>query len=257
MPKIRFTILGSGTSTGVPTIGCECPVCLSDDPRDKRLRCSLLIESDETTVLIDTSSDFRQQMLKSNVKKLDAVIYTHHHFDHIGGFDDIRALNYIMDSPINVFASESTLDNLKRTFLYAFEKPEQIGGGLPQINTFTINSNPFVIGDLEFIPIPLFHGKLEVYGFRIANFAYCTDTNRIPDSSMDLLKDLDVLILDALRFTKHSTHFTINEAVEVIHALKPKNAYLTHISHHVKHKETEKKLPENVFLAYDGIKFEL
>jgi len=257
MQKIKFTILGSGTSSGVPTIACECPTCKSDDIKDKRLRCSLLIESPDVTIVIDTSSDFRQQMLNYNVKKLDAVIYTHHHFDHIGGFDDLRAFNFKMDKPISIYASEITFNHLKRVYDYAFSEPEQIGGGVPAIDMNVISNQKFKIKDIEITPIPLFHGKLGVLGFRIGNFAYCTDTNLIPNESLDLLKDLNTLVLDGLRIEKHPTHFTIKEAIEIIDILKPKKSYLTHICHSLKHCETEKNLPQNVYLAYDGIKFEL
>ncbi|MBX3044682.1 MAG: MBL fold metallo-hydrolase [Candidatus Kapabacteria bacterium] len=257
MPKNRFTILGSGTSTGVPTIGCECPVCLSVDPRDKRLRCSLLIESEKTNVVIDTSSDFRQQMLNYNVKKLDGVVFTHHHFDHIGGFDDIRAFNFVMDKPLPIYATENTLCHLQRIYQYAFSPPEQLGGGVPMIYIFEISGNSFNIGDINFIPISMFHGNLEVLGFRIGDFAYCTDTNYIPPESLEQLKGLKVLVIDGLRFTPHPTHFSVNEALDIIDILKPEKAYLTHISHHILHQDTENNLPENVFIAYDGTKFEL
>ena len=257
MHKNKFTILGSGTSSGVPTIGCCCPTCLSDDSRDKRLRCSLLIASASAAVVIDTSSDFRQQMLQYNVKSLDGVVFTHHHFDHIGGFDDIRAFNFIMDKPLSIFANETTLKHLRRIFEYAFTKPVQQGGGVPEIIINDIGDNRFRIKDIEITPIPLFHGSIKVLGFRIGNFAYCTDTNNIPQSSLELLKGLEVLILDGLRYTKHPTHFSISEAIETINILKPEKAYLTHISHDVKHQEAENCLPENIFLAYDGIIFEL
>jgi phosphoribosyl 1,2-cyclic phosphate phosphodiesterase len=257
MHKYRFTLLGTGTSTGVPTIGCECPVCKSTDPRNKRLRCSLLIESDKTNIVIDTSSDFRQQMLKHNVKKLDAVLFTHHHFDHIGGFDDIRAFNYAMNKPLAIYATEITLNNLKRIYEYAFNTPDQLGGGVPQIEINELTYEALSINDIKIIPIPMYHGKLEVMGFRIGNFAYCTDTNSIPEKSLDLLMDLEVLVIDGLRYSKHPTHFSISESLEVISTLKPQKAYLTHLSHFILHQTAEEKLPENVFFAYDGIEFEM
>lgn len=257
MQTNKFTLLGTGTSTGVPTIGCECPVCLSQDPRDKRLRCSLMIESPQSCIVIDTSSDFRQQMLKHNVKRLDSVVFTHHHFDHIGGFDDIRAFNFVMNSPLSIYATETTLNHLARIYQYVFKVPEQVGGGVPEIIVNKIDNNILIIRDIELIPIPMFHGNLEVLGFRIGNFAYCTDTNHIPPSSMELLQGLDVLILDGLRYTQHPTHFSVSESLEIINILNPKKAYLTHISHSILHHEAEEKLPDNVYFAYDGLVIEV
>lgn len=257
MVKNKFTILGSGTSTGVPTIGCNCETCLSDDIRDKRLRCSLLVESDDTVVVIDTSSDFRMQMLQHKVNKIDAVVYTHHHFDHIGGFDDIRSYNFTMNKPIDIFGTENTISHIQRIYSYAFSEPQQSGGGVPEINVNFIDSTPFKIKNLEFIPIPMMHGKLEVLGFRIGDFAYCTDTNYISENALKLLTNLEILVIDGLRHHKHSTHFSVNEAIEISRLIKPRKTYLTHISHYLRHAQTEKNLPENIFLAYDGIKFEV
>lgn len=257
MPN-KYTILGTGTSTGVPTIGCECPVCLSEDSKDKRLRCSLLIKSKSgTTVVVDTSSDFRQQMLLHKVKNLDAVIFTHHHFDHIGGFDDIRAFNFAMSKPLPIFATDVTLNHLKRVYNYAFSPPEQIGGGIPLIEINEITESNILIDDISINVIPMFHGMMEVLGFRVDDFAYCTDTNFIPETSLKLLSNLEVLIIDGLRFTPHPTHYCLSETLEIIEKLKPKKAYITHISHDIKHSITEKLLPENVYLAYDGIEFDI
>jgi phosphoribosyl 1,2-cyclic phosphate phosphodiesterase len=251
--KIKFTILGSGTSSGIPTIGCRCDTCTSDDPRDKRLRTSLLIESETTTIVIDTTPDFRQQMLRADVRKLDAVLYTHQHFDHIGGFDDLRAFNYIARKPMPIYLSEDTFLRLKRTFYYAFEEPEQIGGGVPIVDVNIIDTHQIRIGDIDIQPIPLLHGKLNVLGFRIGNFAYCTDTNHIPQESLKYLLNLDFLIIDALRFVPHSTHYSKDEAIEVIEMIKPKKAYLIHMAHQLKHSECERSLPANINLTYDGL----
>lgn len=257
MKKIHIRILGTGTSSGVPLIACKCPTCLSDDPRDKRLRCSVLIQSETTTLVIDSGADFRQQMLSNKVDKLDAIVFTHHHNDHISGFDDVRAFNYIQNKPMPIYLNEKTLNYLKQVFSYAFEEPEQIGGGVPQLEVNMIDDKKFTIGDIDLEPIPLMHGNLEVFGFRLGNFAYCTDTNFISEESMHKLQSLDILILDALRYNPHPTHFTVAEALEVIAKLKPKKTYLTHIAHQLKHEEAEAQLPENVFIAYDGLDFEI
>lgn len=254
---MKFTVLGSGTSSGVPTIGCSCPTCLSDDPRDKRLRTSLLIESDTTTVVIDTSSDFRQQMLRHNVHSLDAVVYTHHHFDHIGGFDDIRAFNFILNRPIHIYAMQETLAALQRTFAYAFEPPKQLGGGVPLVQVHHIDTTPFTVGDIALTPIPLLHGTMRVQGYRIGSLAYCTDTNHIPASSLPLLEGVEVLILDALRYHEHPTHFTVEQAIEVARAIGARQTYFTHIAHNITHAELENNLPTGIALSYDGLHFSL
>lgn len=254
---MKVTVLGSGTSSGVPTVGCTCATCLSDDPRDKRLRPSLLIQSETTTVVIDTSSDFRQQMLQYKVRTLDAAVYTHHHFDHIGGFDDIRAFNFIQGRPLDIFLMAETLEELHRTFVYAFEPPKQVGGGIPLIDIHLVDEAPFTIGDITLTPIPLRHGLLRVNGYRINNFAYCTDTNFIPETSMPLLEGLDVLILDALRYQGHPTHFTVEEAVEVARKIGAKKTYFTHISHALRHCALEGELPEGIAPGYDGLVIEV
>lgn len=253
--EIRFTLLGTGTSSGVPTIGCKCPVCLSDDPKDKRLRCSLLIETQSTTVVIDTSADFRQQMIKHSVDKIDAIVYTHQHFDHISGFDDIRAYNFIQHKPTPIYINNSTFSSLKNTFSYAFGEAVQVGGGLPLVDINMIDREDFKIGDIEFQIIPMEHGKIEVLGFRIGSFAYCTDTNYIPDTSLDKLKELDVLMLDALRYHPHPTHFTVEESINIAKQLKAKETYFTHIAHQISHSLLSKELPKSINLAYDGLEF--
>lgn len=255
--KIRFTLLGTGTSSGIPTIGCKCAVCQSDNPKDKRLRCSLLIETNTTTVVIDTSTDFRQQMLKYNVDKLDAIVYTHQHFDHIGGFDDIRAFNFVQQKATPIFINKSTLNSLKKTFSYAFGEAVQTGGGLPLFEINEIDRDNFKIGDIEFEIIPLMHGIVEVLGFKIGNFAYCTDTNYIPDESLKKLNNLEILILDALRYHPHPTHFTVEESINIAQKLNANSTYFTHIAHQISHSELSKRLPNNIYLAFDGLSFEL
>lgn len=251
---MRFTLLGTGTSTGIPSVACECPTCTSSDPRDQRLRTSMLVRSDTTTVVIDTSSDFRQQMLRHNVMDIDAVIFTHHHFDHIGGFDDIRPYNFRSGRPLAIYAMAETVDVLESTFPYAFGKVASTGASVPSVDVTVIDDEAFHIGDIEILPIPLRHGRaMRVNGYRIGDVAYCTDTNHIPASSLDRLQGLDTLILDGLRWEPHPTHFTVSEAVAVADLLKPRITYLTHIAHQLRHEDTEAVLPPHVRLAVDGL----
>ena len=252
---IAYTVLGSGTSSGVPTIGCDCPTCTSTDSRDKRLRASLLIQTENTNLVIDTTPDFRQQMLTNNINRLDGILYTHPHFDHIGGFDDIRGLNFVMRRSVNIYANQFTLDRIKQSFYYAFETPEQLGGGVPMCDIHIIDDAPFRVNELEIIPIFLKHGILPVIGYRIGNLAYCTDVNFIPESENHKLENLDVLIIGGLRYTPHPTHFSIDEAIEESNLFKLKQTYITHLAHQVKHSTAI--LPDNIQLAYDGLKIEL
>lgn len=254
---MKVTVLGSGTSSGVPTIGCNCPACTSSDPRDNRLRASVMIESGKSRIVIDTSPDFRQQMLRHNVSNVDAVLFTHYHFDHIGGFDDLRGLNFVTHKSIPVYADEKTFKHIKRAFSYAFETPEQLGGGVPKTDVNFIDDKDFVIKDINIQPLHLKHGILNVLGFRIGSFAYCTDTNFIPEETYGKIQNLDILIIDALRYHKHPTHFTVEEALKEIEKIKPKKAYLTHIAHQILHEECEKMLPDNVKLCYDGLIIEM
>lgn len=255
---INVTVLGTGTSTGVPSVACDCSTCRSDDPRDKRLRTSLLLSSPTTTVVIDTSSDFRQQMLTYDVLDLDAVIYTHHHFDHIGGFDDIRPYNFRSGKAMPIYAMAETINVLESTFPYAFGLVESTGAAIPSVDVHVIDAESFTVGDIPFTPIPLRHGKaMRVNGYRIGNFAYCTDTNFISEGSLDLLMGLDVLILDGLRWEPHPTHYTIDEAIGIVDRLRPRITYLTHVAHQVRHAEADSYLPSHIRMAWDGLQIQV
>lgn len=253
---MKVTILGSGTSQGVPLITCQCKVCSSNDPRDNRLRCSILIEHRDQTIVIDTGPDFRQQMLRAKVKKLDAVVFTHSHKDHIAGMDDIRAFNYSQKRDMDVYASQDVEEALKREFFYVFMTEKY--PGVPSVQLHTIRNESFQIADVQLQPIAVWHHKMPVFGFRIGNFAYITDANLIPAQEIEKLQGLDILILNALRKESHISHFNLEQALEIIDQLKPKKAYLTHISHQFGlHAEEEALLPHNVFLAYDGLELQL
>jgi phosphoribosyl 1,2-cyclic phosphate phosphodiesterase len=250
---MKLTFLGTGTSTGVPSIGCECETCTSKDPRDKRLRVSALIEHGGQTVLIDTSSDFRQQALRQKLKWLDAVLVTHCHVDHVFGLDDLRPLNFRY-GPIGLYANERAWVDIKRIFKYIFE-PDHIGGGLPQIVPHVVeNGAPFDFGrDLHVTPLEVIHGRLPVMAYRFNDFAYATDLSEIPPATMERLRDLDVLALDCLRFTPHPTHLWVEKALEVVEALKPRRTYLIHMAHDILHARDSKRLPPGVEFAYDGL----
>ncbi len=250
---MKLTFLGTGTSTGVPTIGCECETCLSVDPRDKRLRVSVLIEHAGKTILVDTSIDFRQQALRAGLKRLDAVLITHCHVDHVFGLDDIRPFNFRYGA-MGIYANEIAWTDLKRIFRYVFE-PVHFGGGLPQLIPHNVmHTSPFSFGqDLEITPLEVIHGKLPVIAYRFNDFAYATDLKTIPDESLDGLRDLDVLVLDCVRIKPHSTHLCLEEALAYIEQIKPKRAYLTHMNHDILHARDSRLLPDNVEFAYDEL----
>jgi len=250
---MRLTFLGTGTSTGVPSIGCECETCLSKDPRDKRLRVSALIEHAGKKILVDTSIDFRQQALRAGINFLDAVMLTHCHVDHVFGLDDIRPLNF-RHGALGVYANEVAWKDLKRIFQYIFE-PTHFGGGLPQLIPHTVEPlSSFNIGDqIEVTPIEVIHGKLPVIAYRFNDFAYATDLKTIPETSMDALRGLDTLVLDCVRIKPHSTHLCLEEALAYIEDLKPRKAYLTHMNHDFLHERDSKRLPDNVEFAYDEL----
>jgi phosphoribosyl 1,2-cyclic phosphate phosphodiesterase len=250
---MKVTLLGTGTSTGVPMIGCQCRVCLSPDPRDKRLRVSALIQSATTNVLIDTSADFRQQMLTHDVRKIDAIFYTHYHYDHIAGFDDLRAFQFLHRKSPRCFADLDTFEYIRSTFSYAFGKAIQSGGGLPEVDFRIVDSDPVEIGDLTVEPIKIKHGIITIMGYRIGKFAYLTDCSAIPADSMPKLEGLDVLILDGLRYKEHPTHLTLEQAVRTAQTIGAKMTYLTHMNHDVMHAEAEAEMPPNVRLGYDNL----
>lgn len=253
---MKLTFLGTGTSTGVPSIGCGCETCVSDDPRDKRLRVSVLVEHGDKKILVDTSSDFRQQALRAGIDRLDAVLITHCHVDHVFGLDDIRPLNF-RHGAMGIYANDVAWVDLKRIFRYVFE-PTHFGGGLPQLIPHMVSPNaPFSIGpDIQVTPLEVIHGQLPVIAYRFNDFAYATDLKTIPQDSMDRLRGLDVLVLDCVRIKPHSTHLNLEEALEIISELKPKRAFLTHLNHDILHERDSRLLPENVSFAHDGLTVE-
>ncbi len=254
---MNLTFLGTGTSQGVPVIGCQCDVCTSEDSRDKRLRTSVMVEVDDQTIVIDTGPDFRQQMLREKPSNVDAVLFTHEHKDHVAGLDDIRPFNFKSGKPLNIYATQQVEEALKREYQYIFADFKYPGA--PQINLHRIYADkPFHVSHTEVIPIEVLHYKLPVLGFRIENMAYITDANFISDPEKEKLQGLDVLIVNALRQKKHISHFNLEEAIALSEELKPKRTYLTHISHLMgKHVDVSKDLPEGVFLGYDGLKVEI
>ena len=250
---MKFTLLGTGTSTGVPSIGCECETCRSDDPRDKRLRVSVLVEHDGQAVLVDTSADFRQQALRQGLKWLDAVLITHCHADHIFGLDDIRPLNF-RHGALGVYANERAWVDIRRIFKYVFE-PTYFGGGLPQVIAHTVVAGaPFSLSrDLLVTPLEVIHGRLPVVAYRFNDFAYATDLSEIPPATLEQLRGLDVLVLDCLRLTPHPTHLWLERALAYVEELRPRRAYLTHIAHDIKHARDSALLPAGVEWGYDGL----
>lgn len=253
---MTVTFLGTGTSQGVPVIGCPCKVCHSLDFRDKRLRTSIHLAVNNMSLVIDTGPDFRQQMLREQIHTLDAILYTHEHKDHTAGLDDIRPFNFRQKRDMPIFGRHQVIEQIKTEFAYAFSEKKY--PGIPQITTHTITNQPFEINDLTIEPIEVLHYKLPVFGFRIGNFTYITDASYISPEEKEKIKNSEVLVLNALQKEDHISHFTLNEAIEIINELKPKKAYLTHISHRLGlHNEIMKELPENIELAYDGLKLTL
>jgi phosphoribosyl 1,2-cyclic phosphate phosphodiesterase len=253
--SLRLTMLGSGTSMGVPSLGCECRVCHSPEPHDNRTRPSILLTAGGRNILIDTSPDFRQQALRAGLARLDAVIYTHGHADHILGLDDVRPFNLKQRQRIPVYGDAQTLAILKRTFAYIFDEAPTLST-VPAVELHEI-SGPFEVAGVPFQPVPAHHGDMDVLGFRFGRAAYLTDFSEIPTASMDLLHGLDDLILDALRDRPHPMHSNVANSLEIVRMLAPRRAWFTHISHDLPHAETNARLPENVRLGYDGLSFEV
>ena len=248
---MRITVLGSGTSHGVPVPTCNCKVCKSKNPKDRRTRCSILIQYNDRNVLVDTSTDFRQQALDNKIKRVDAILFTHAHADHIHGLDDIRVYCHGRDRPIPCFADGRTARIIRSSFAYIFRGVNE-GGGIPSIDMRVIDGS-FRLFGRKIKPFRLLHGKRSILGFRIGRFAYATDCSGVPKRSRELLRGLDNLIITGLRPTPHRTHFSVDQALEVIEELKPRRAYLTHITHLLDHDKTNADLPKHVRLAYDGM----
>lgn len=253
---VKITVLGSGTSTGVPTIGCHCAVCTSSDPRDKRLRPSILVTYGGRNVLIDATPDFRAQALRTGFERLDAILFTHAHADHIMGLDDVRPFNFRQRSRIPIYASERTLAAIHRSFRYIFDGQEKVSS-VPQLESHTLNGGSFDLFGVEFTPVPVLHGGAPVYGFRFRNAAYLTDHSEIPEASLELLRGLDVLFLDALRYKPHPTHSTVDRSIATAQRLAAHRVFFTHICHDLAHARTEERLPPHIRLAYDGLEIEV
>jgi phosphoribosyl 1,2-cyclic phosphate phosphodiesterase len=251
---VKITFLGTGTSQGVPVIACDCNTCLSSDIHDKRLRTSILLETRDTTIVIDAGPDFRQQMLTEHVIKLDAIVLTHEHKDHIAGLDDVRAFNYKSQDAIDIFCEERVQKVIKKEYSYVFSEYQY--PGVPKMRLNSIPDQGFNINEIQIIPVRVFHYRLPVYGFRIGNFAYITDANYVPEESKEKLYGVKYLVVNALRKEKHISHFSLREAIDFIKEISPKKAFLTHLSHQMGlHSEASKELPPEIVFAYDGLDF--
>ncbi|MHC4874338.1 MAG: MBL fold metallo-hydrolase [Planctomycetota bacterium] len=248
-----FTFLGSGTSTGIPMLGCDCEVCTSSDPRDFRLRSSALVQEGDTNIIIDTTPEFRLQCLQNNVDHLDAVFITHDHADHISGLDDVRSFTIRTKEAMPVYCNARTFEILQKRFHYIFRKENPLGVSLPKIDLQVIEKE-ITVGSIKVEPLKIFHGTQDILAFKFGRLAYVTDVNKIPEESWHKLQGLEVLILDAVRFKPHPTHYSVEEALEVISKLKPKKAYLTHLNHNIMHERDSRELPSGVEFAYDGLK---
>jgi phosphoribosyl 1,2-cyclic phosphate phosphodiesterase len=256
MPSLKITFLGTGTSQGVPVIGCTCKVCASSDFRDKRLRTSLMFESEGQVFVIDTGPDFRQQMLREQVKRLDAVLFTHEHKDHLGGLDDVRAFNYLSKRALTVFATDEVQAAIRRDFHYVFTDEKY--PGVPDLDLREMPSATFRLGSLNILPIQVWHHRMPVTAFRIGDFTYITDANRIDAQELEKIKGSKIIVINALRREPHISHFTLQQALELLKFLAPEKAYLTHLSHQIgTHEEVSAELPAGVEVAYDRLKLSL
>lgn len=252
--RVQATFLGTGTSHGVPVIGCQCQTCRSDDPRDRRWRPSLYLElPNGTAILIDTATDLRAQALEFRIPAIDAIVFTHEHADHVLGLDDVRRYNHMQRRPIPCYAPRRTADALRRMFSYIFAAPSGFGGGIPQLELFALSGGEFSLGGERFVPVPIMHGSTPILGYRLGPFAYLTDCSAIPEASWPLLDGVSLLVVDALRHRPHPTHFSVTDALAAIDRLKPDRALLTHMCHDLPHAATCASLPGGVELAYDGL----
>lgn len=257
---MKITFLGTGTSTGVPVIGCNCRVCKSDNPKNKRLRTSLFVETDDKKILIDVTPDFRQQALLNGITYVDAIFITHSHADHVNGFDDIRQLNFSMNwKVIPVFINQTSYWELQSRFDYVFKEPPQLGGGKPMVNINIIEDYDRIILDkIEIISFLYYHGRIKVNGYRIKNFSYITDVSFIPSQTLEIIEGTEVLVISGLRYLPHATHFTISEVKNLVNRIKPKKTYLTHMGHEIDYDEIQEYLKNtNIEPAYDGLKIEV
>jgi phosphoribosyl 1,2-cyclic phosphate phosphodiesterase len=251
-PDLHIKFLGTGTSSGIPMIGCECEVCMSKDPKDNRLRSSIMVTSSSTSLVVDTTPDFRYQMLRTNTKHVDAIVFTHPHKDHIAGLDDIRAFNFFSRQPMELFANSLTEEALRRDFYYAFAEKKY--PGVPEINLNLITNDPFNVGDIPVQPVEVWHMKMPVLGFRFGKFTYITDANKLDDDAKEKVRGSEIMVLNALRKEPHISHFSLSEAISLVRELGVPRAYFTHISHQLGlHGEISRELPEGIELAYDGL----
>ncbi|MEI7596823.1 MAG: MBL fold metallo-hydrolase [Bacteroidota bacterium] len=250
--KMRITFLGTGTSTGVPVIACDCTVCQSSNPKDNRTRTSIMIQTKGKTIVIDCGPDFRAQMLRENVIDLDAILFTHEHRDHIAGIDDVRSFNYVLNKSIDLYAQDRVFDSIKTEFPYIFNCTRYFGA--PQVNLQKITDEPFNLMGIDVIPINAMHDEMPILGYRIGDFTYITDASAISDKELEKVKGSKILVLNALRNSRHCSHFSLGEAIEVVNKIKPERAYFTHMSHFIGlHDVVASKLPENMELAWDGL----